>query len=460
MGPLGVNIEMHAATDRCNRDKTARLNTYLMHAPVRPLIIAEMANPEWVSVPLVGWSMSRALQETGGGHIVTQVRNRDAFLRAGLTEGTDFTAIDTEAVTRPIWRLGQALRMGKGKGWTTVMAFNALLYPYFERQVWKQFGPDLKAGKYDLVHRVTPLSPTVSSPIAKRCANSGIPFLMGPINGGLPWPPGFDVERRQEREWLSYVRGVYKLLPGRKRTLEAASAVIVGSQHTLKEMPDKYRGKCIYMPENGVDFARFPAQPPRAPHSPLRCIFVGRLVPYKCPDILIDAAARLLTRGDLSLEFCGDGPMMEALRQQTEDLGLTQSITFHGHVPHTDLQSIIAQADLFTFPSIREFGGAAVIEAMALGVVPLIVDYGGPGEHVTPETGFTVPIGSRADIAAAFRDQLEAIVANPDQLPAMGQAGRARIEDRYDWRRKGALVREVYDWVLGHRPDKPEPCPL
>ena len=430
-----------------------------MRDSVRPLIIAEMANPEWVSVPLVGWSMSRALQESGEGHIVTQIRNRAAFLRKGLIEGKDFTAIDTEAVTRPIWRIGQSLRMGKGKGWTMVTAINALLYPYFERQVWKQFGPDLKAGKYDLVHRVTPLSPTVSSPIARRCKEAGIPFLMGPINGGLPWPRGFDAERRQEREWLSYVRGAYKMMPGRRRTLEAASAIIVGSQHTLTEMPDGVRGKCIYMPENGVDLARFPAQPNRQPNRPLRCIFVGRLVPYKCPDVLIEAAEPLLARNDLSLEFCGDGPMMGALRQQAKDLGLTESITFHGNVPHTELQRIFSKADLFTFPSIREFGGAVVIEAMALGVVPLIVDYGGPSEHVTQETGFAVPVGSREDIAASFRRQLETIVANPDQLPAMARAGRARIEDRYAWEKKAAQVREIYSWVLGHRPDKPDPCP-
>jgi glycosyltransferase involved in cell wall biosynthesis len=430
-----------------------------MGDPARPLIIAEAANPEWVSVPLVGWSMSRAIQQTGGGHIVTQVRNREAFLRAGLEEGRDFTVIDSEAIAAPAYKAASFLRMGSGKGWTTVMVTNALAYPYFERLVWTRFAADLRSGQYDLVHRVTPLSPTLSSPIAVRCAKAGIPFLMGPINGGLPWPQGFDAERRREREWLSYVRGAYKFLPGRERTLKAASAVIVGSQHTLSEIPDAYRDKCVYIPENGVDLSRFPAPAPRAPRSPLRCVFIGRLVPYKCPDLLLEAAAPLLAHGALRLDFCGDGPMMDDLRAQAKALGVAGRVTFHGHVPHTDLRSILADADLFTFPSIREFGGAVVIEAMALGIVPLIVDYGGPAEHVTPETGFTVPIGSRAEIAVAFRDRLEAIAADPGQLAAMARAGRARVEERYDWMRKAAQVREVYDWVLGGG-SRPEPCPL
>ena len=71
-----------------------------MHRKQKILLIAEAANPEWTSVPLIGWSLSRAIAEVTDAHILTHVRNRDAFERAGLTEGREFTSIDNEIFRR------------------------------------------------------------------------------------------------------------------------------------------------------------------------------------------------------------------------------------------------------------------------------------------------------------------------------------------------------------------------
>ncbi|UMA64582.1 glycosyltransferase family 4 protein [Roseivivax marinus] len=423
----------------------------------RVLVIAEAANPEWVSVPLVGWSLARALSEVAHVHLVTQVRNRDAILHAGLREGTDFTAIDSEALAAPAWRVAQALRMGEGKGWTMIQALNALSYPWFERLVWRRFGSEITRGDWDIVHRVTPLSPTVPSPLAAKVARTGTPFLLGPLNGGVPWPRAFDAERRREREWLSYLRGAYRALPGRDATLRHATAILAGSRHTATEIPARHAHKVVWLPENGIDPERFgTAQTPPC-DGPLVACFVGRLVPYKGPDMLLEAALPLLHAGRLRLEIVGDGPMMDTLRAAAP---VGDAVTFHGWRPHADVQRVLGRAHLFAFPSIREFGGGAVLEAMALGVPPLVVDYAGPGELVDDRTGYTVPLTDRAGIVAVMRARLTALADDRSGLAARGAAGRDRVSRHFTWHTKARQIATLYDWALNAAEDTPPPTLL
>ena len=417
----------------------------------RVLVIAEAANPEWVSVPLIGWSLARALTQVADVHLVTQVRNRGAILRAGLHEGRDFTAIDSERIAGPLWKLGKVLRMGEGKGWTALQAVSAAAYPAFERQVWRRFGDDLRAGRFDLVHRITPLSPTISSPIAARCRGAGIPFLLGPINGGVPWPAAFRAEMRREREYLAPLRSAYKLLPGRRATLEAASAILAGSRHTAGEVPEALQDKLFYLPENAVDPARFNRQAAHAP-GVMRVAFIGRMVPYKGPDMLIEAARPLLEAGRMRLDMIGDGPMLDGLR--TEGAGLA-GLAFHGWLEHARVQDVLARAHLMALPSVREFGGGVVLEAMALGVPPLVVDYAGPGELVGEGLGFKVPLGRRADIVAGMRAELARLADAPALLAETGAAGRARVEQAFTWQAKAEQIARVYRWLLegGKKPE-------
>lgn len=424
----------------------------------RVLLIAEAANPEWVSVPLVGWSLSQALREVAEVHLVTQIRNRDAILRAGLVEGRDVTFIDSEAIARPAWKLAQLLRLGDNAGWTIVTAITSLTYGYFEDLVWRRFGDDLAQGRFDLVHRIVPLSLTANSKIAPRCAAIGVPFIVGPLNGGVAWPAGFRAEQRREREYLADLRSLYKLRPGRGRMLQAASAILCGSHSTLAEIPARFADKTRWLPENAIDPTRFSrvAAPPA--EGPLRACFIGRLVPYKGAELALEAAAPLLAEGRMTYEIVGDGPEMPRLKAQIARLGVP-GVTFHGWRPHAEVQDIAAGCHILLFPSVREFGGGAVLEAMALGVVPVVVDYAGPGELVAHGSdGLKVPIGDKDAVVAALAAELRAAADDPARLVPLAAAAREKVMRDYTWSAKARQIASIYDAVLSGAP-LPRPLP-
>lgn len=410
----------------------------------RPLLVAEAANPEWSSVPLVGWSLVRALLDLGGGHLVTQVRNRDAILRTGMVEGEDVTFIDNESVARPLYLFTKAIT--RGKSWTTGTAISTLAYYEFERKLWQQFGARIRRGEFSVVHRITPLTPVCPSLLARKCERAGVPFVLGPLNGGVPWPKEFRSAQHQEREWLAYVRGAYKLLPGFRSTRDSASAILIASRHTWGLESARHHGKCIYLPENAVDPARFNKRASIPDDGPLRVCFVGRLVPYKGADMLLEAARPLVQQGRVEIDVIGDGPMMDSLRALAQDIG-GPGIRLHGWLQHTQVQDVMATSHVMGFPSIREFGGGVVLEAMALGVVPMVVDYAGPGELVSAATGIKVPLGTREQVIGAFRAALTQAAGDRASLRRMADAGRSAIAADYTWAAKARQVAQVHRWV-------------
>jgi glycosyltransferase involved in cell wall biosynthesis len=416
------------------------------------LLIAESANPEWASVPLEGWSLARALAKRADVHLVTHIRNRDAIVRAGLIEGQDFTALDNERIASPLYRLSDKLRGGAGKGWTTITAFGSLAYYSFEYEFWRRFKARIEAHEFDLVHRLTPISPTSQSIIAKRLYRLKVPFVIGPLNGGVPWPRGFIDRQHAEREWLSHVRGLYKLMPGYRSTRRYAAAIIAGSKHTLGEIPHWAQERCVYVPENGVDLTRFTNPRTQIASLPLKAAFIGRLVPYKGADMLLEAAADFLREGQLELHIIGDGPQRERLERMVDALGIRNRVLFHGWIPHVQVQDKLRICDFLALPSIREFGGAVVVEAMALGIAPIVADYGGPSELVDDSTGVRVGFTDKASLVDGFRRAIERVIQSPSLLDRFGSAGREKVCANLTWEAKAGQVLQVYDSVTARSP--------
>jgi glycosyltransferase involved in cell wall biosynthesis len=75
---------------------------------------------------------------------------------------------------------------------------------------------------------------------------------------------------------------------------------------------------------------------------------------------------------------------------------------------------------------------------------------------VSPEEGYLVPMGTRAEIVDAFRRRLEALAADPSELERRGARARERVRECYTWDAKARRVLDIYEWVLGRRPERPD----
>ena len=189
---------------------------------------------------------------------------------------------------------------------------------------------------------------------------------------------------------------------------------------------------------NGIDLTRFDVAPAVRCGGPV--VTVARLSPEKDIGTLLHAAA-LAARSDdaFRLEIAGDGPCMADLRRTAAELGLDGRVHFHGQV--RDVPALLARAGLFVLPSLTEGVSLTLLEAMACGLAVVATRVGGNPEVVADgETGLLTPPGDPAALAAAM---LRLRRDDPERR-RMGQAGRRRVERRFDVRRMTAEYEKMY----------------
>ncbi|WP_254279319.1 glycosyltransferase family 4 protein [Haloarcula marina] len=128
----------------------------------------------------------------------------------------------------------------------------------------------------------------------------------------------------------------------------------------------------IQVVHNGIDVDHVQTIAPAENGTDL--LYVGRLIPEKNVDMLLDAFDRLDRQ--YTLGIVGDGPERDALERRAESLGLGDRVTFQGFVEaHDDVLGAMRAADVFVSPSVREGFGITLVEAMAAGCDVVAVDH-------------------------------------------------------------------------------------
>jgi glycosyltransferase involved in cell wall biosynthesis len=409
----------------------------------RVLLSAYQCAPGRGSVSQIGWEWYSRLAGQMHVTLATHVRNRQALEAHGAPlPNTDILWIDTEWLAAPLYRTAKRLFPNSEH---SVFLLSSVDFFAYDHSLYRLAQEKMRAGvTWDVVHAVTPVSPSS----ATRLGGLGLPLVRGPLNGGLRTPSQFPELMKADSAWLYGLRDLSKPIRSVMGRRLCGDVVLTANQSTLQSLTADERAVARPMMEIAVDPRQFRATPwPAAPSetNPLRIVFVGRLIPAKALSLLLDAMKELRGEGPIELVVVGDGPMRETWQQQAAELG--NSVRFTGALDADEVVRQIEQSHALCLPSVRESGGAVLLEAMSCARPVIGIAHGGPAEIITPEIGRLIqPENSRA-VIAGLKDALRDLRANPNAWRERGRRGRLAAEQLHSWDARVRDVRGIYDEI-------------
>jgi len=277
---------------------------------------------------------------------------------------------------------------------------------------------------FDVAH-IYGLYDTLGPVVGSFCRRRSLPYLVEPLGMVRPIDRSF----RLKRLWHALVRPRY---------LQAAALLVATSEQERDELlADGFPGHRVVVRYNGVDPAEFqltgaPGEFRRRwgfPADEPLCLFLGRVIPRKGADLLIEAFAEALPHhGRLVIAGPeGERGYLDHLRALAASCGVANRVHFPGPLFGQDKKEALLDADVFALPSRYENFGNAAAEALACGTPVIVTDRCGISQLVRNQAGLVIPRERQALVEA-----LREIVCNAPRSRDLRQ-NCLRVAQRLRW---------------------------
>lgn len=412
----------------------------------RVLIASENTSARFGGEAALAFHYFRVLRKRGiPVWLVTHSRTRDELSQLYPDDGRICYVEDT-ALHRFLWHAGKVLP-GQVADFTT--AFVSRVYTQLsQKRIVRRL---VREQAISVIHQPMPVSPKEPSMLH----GFGIPVFIGPMNGGMNFPPAFRAKRgRAESILLKLGRAsatmLNALMPGKRH----ASALLVANQRTRDALPGGVCKNVIELVENGVDLTLW--QAPDATDNAgadtvATFVFMGRLVDWKAVDLLLRAFALARSQAPMRLWVLGDGAERPKLDALAAELGIASTdpqvvggVHFAGWLPQKACADRLRQGDCLVLPSLLECGGAVVLEAMSMGKPVIATAWGGPLDYLDASCGVLVKPDSAASMIDQFAAAMVGMAQSPARRKALGASGLAKVCREYDWELKVDRMLQIY----------------
>lgn len=389
----------------------------------RLLISAYACEPHRGSEPGVGWNWILELSKRNYCHVVTRSNNRESI-------EAWFNSNEHSNITFHYYDLCWCFRYIKKKFKLTLFYYifwQLCVLPKYLRLSYRH--------SFDCTLHLTFGSiwlPTTLPFVP-------IPFIVAPIGGGEGVPKSFirDLPLKSKiPQVLRYaLRFIHMVSPLFLFTTIRAKIIFVRTEQTKRFFPPVFHKKCYClletaMPKYIFDFEKKWLENTKASNK-LKIITTGRLIPFKNVMVLLESINQISI--PYSLTVIGSGSESRNIKNFLKKNNLLEHVTLVDELNHVEVLRLLELSELFVFPSLREGGSWALMEAMAVGLPSICLNWTGMGVITTDSTSVYLGGNSNTELREELKEKIEYLYKNYDRLEYLGTNARKRIRNNFTW---------------------------
>lgn len=278
-------------------------------------------------------------------------------------------------------------------------------------------------------------------------------FIWGPIGGVDLIPKSLwkylDLQSKFKELIRTAIIFSLKLNPLFYLACKKTKVILTRTPNTTKWVTKIANGKIIEIPETGTINFNKTNHIKNTLHKTL--IYVGRLEYFKGLNIALHALHLLKSESpNISWRFIivGNGPEFKKLKKLVKKLNLEKEVLFTGTLEREKVFSHLEKADIFLFPSLREGTSWALIEAMTLGLVPIVLDIGGNSLVIDENSGIKIKVHSDVDLLKELSFNIAELLINDDLRKKISIGAIQKAQNDLNWEAKIERVKNIMESII------------
>ena len=278
-------------------------------------------------------------------------------------------------------------------------------------------------------------------------------FIWGPIGGGDCEPRPFLKLLPFKQKVIQSFRYVMNALsfmhPGVMFAAYRAKVILARTPNTARAIPNCFRAKVQTILETAMEDSVFEHKCVyQLNDDVVRMITTGRLLPNKNIVTAVKSLEYIPKDYRVRLTIIGSGYQRREIEETAKRIGRSQDVVIIDELPREEVLAAVERSDIFLFPSLREGGSWSLMEAMAIGLPVICLDWAGMAIITDDNCAIRIPVSNPEQMPKDMAAAIITLIKNPGLREAMGKAGRNRIKEVYNWKTKGLFVEQLFNSLL------------